>query len=90
MVHTKERIEILSGTVGEFVTEYLSENGRHNQIIGELFINKSIQFIGLYKIWGSGLLFITNPRALFISSRWGSTGADNFNENTGSTIVNVI
>ena len=28
-------IEILYGTVGEFVTEYLSENGRRNRIIGE-------------------------------------------------------
>ena len=52
-VYPTERVEIPDGTVGEFFTEYLSENGRRNQIIGELYINGSVQFIGLSKIWGS-------------------------------------
>ena len=33
-VHTYALIEIPTVTVGEFVTEYISENGRRNQIIG--------------------------------------------------------
>ena len=86
-MHPTACIEIPAGTVGEFVTEYFSENGRRNRIIGELSINGSVQFIRLSKIWGSILTFIPNPRDPDISSRWGSTGPANSNENTGSNIV---
>ena len=55
-VHPKSHVEIPDETVGEFVTEYLSENGRRNHIIGELLINRGVQFIGLSQIWGSRLL----------------------------------
>ena len=42
-LHPYARIEIKSGTVGEFVTEYFSENGRRNEIIGAISINGSVQ-----------------------------------------------
>ena len=89
-VHPTARIDIPAGTVGFFFTEYFSENGQRNCIIGELSINISIQFIGLSKIWGSGFPFIPSPRAPDISSGWGSTGDANSNGNPGFTIVTGI
>ena len=38
-------IEIPAGTVGEFITEYLSENRLQNQIIGELSTKGIVQLI---------------------------------------------
>ena len=49
-VHPYARIEILDGTVGEFSTDYISENGRRNKVIGKISINGSVQFIGLSQI----------------------------------------
>ena len=60
-VHPKARIEVPAGTVEEFVTNYLAENGRQIEIIGEIHINNSIQFLGFSdQAWGSGLPFISN------------------------------
>ena len=41
-VHPTAQLEVVTGTVGEFVTNYVSENGRRNQIIGKLSVNDSI------------------------------------------------
>ena len=49
--------------MGDFVTEYLSKNGRRNHIIGEFPINESVQLVGLSEIWGSGLMYIPNLMA---------------------------
>ena len=35
------RVEVPDGTVGEFVTDYLTENGRQTLIIGQLSVNDS-------------------------------------------------
>ena len=43
-----------------FFTEYLSKNERRNKIIGELWINVSVHFIGRSQIWGRGLPYIVN------------------------------
>ena len=78
--YLKVRVEILDGTFGDFVTEYLSGNWQKNHIIGELSINGSVQFIGLSQIWGSGFLYIVNLQAHFEATGWGSS----FNGNPGS------
>ena len=49
-VHLTAHIEIPDGSFGEFVTKYLSVNGRLNQIIGELSINCIIKFIRISEI----------------------------------------
>ena len=87
-MHLYAHIDIPAGNVGEFVTEYFSENGQHNRIIGELSINGSVQFIGISDIWGSVLPFIPNPRAPDISSGWGSNVSSSSNGNTGSSNIN--
>ena len=86
-VHPYARIYILVGNVGEFVTGYFSENGRRKQINGEFFINGSVQFIGIYDTWGSGLPFIPNPRDPESFSGWGITGAESSNVNPGFSTV---
>ena len=86
-VHPYARIELPDGTVWGFVTDYISENGRRNQIIGGLFINGSVQFIGMYEIWGNGLNFISYPRASDCLSRWDSSDAARYNANPGSSTV---
>ena len=58
--HPEARVDIPVVTVGEFATEHLSENKRHNQITGEFLINGSVQFIGLSDIWGCRIPYIPN------------------------------
>ena len=61
-VYPAASIEILSRTTGDFVIKYRSDNWRRNQIIGEIYINDSIQFIGISEMWGSELPYIANYR----------------------------
>ena len=82
-VHSIARMDIPDGTNGEFVTDYLSENGRHDQIIGELFTNGNVQFIGLSKIWGSGVLYIFNIRAHVETKGWCISVVTSYNGNPG-------
>ena len=82
-VHRTARVDILSRNVGWFVTDYLSENGRHGQTIGELFINGNVQFIGLSQIWGSGVLYIFNIRAHVETKGWCSSVVTSSNDNPG-------
>ena len=43
-VHPTAQVEVTTGTVGKFVTDYLSENGLRTQIIGKISVNNSVQF----------------------------------------------
>ena len=56
------RIDILTGTVGEFITKLLTADGKSNRIIGEISANGSVQFIGLPEILGSGFPYNSNSR----------------------------
>ena len=46
--HPTARVELPAGTVREFVTNYLAENGRQIKIIWQISVNKIVQFLGLY------------------------------------------
>ena len=60
-VHPTAQVEFPAGTVGEFVTNYLAENRYIIQIIGQLFINDSIQFLGVpAQAWLHGFIFLCN------------------------------
>ena len=41
-----EHLDVTTGTVGSFLTEYLAKNGRIIEITGQLSINDSVQFLG--------------------------------------------
>ena len=60
-LHPTVQVEVAAGTVGEFVTDYLSENERRIQIIGKFSVNYSVQILGApTQAWGSELPFIFN------------------------------
>ena len=61
-VHPTAQIEVIAGTIREFVTNYLAENGRRIQIIGGKSINNSVQFFGVTNHnEGSGLHLFLKP-----------------------------
>ena len=60
-VHPTARVEVTTGTVGEFVTNYLAENGCRIQIIRQMSINNSVKRLGVPDQGGvSGFPFICN------------------------------
>ena len=94
-VHPKACVEILAGSVRQFVTEYLAENGRQIQIIGELCINGNVQFLGLSdQAWRSGLWYTANILAMVEATGWGRFNDSNqiqgvcFNDD--NSITNVL
>ena len=60
-------VEIPDGTFREFVTKYLAENGRWIQIIGELYVNGSVQFFIFWPILGKRVAVYLQPTG----SNWG-------------------
>ena len=60
-VHYSALLKFPAGTIGEFVTDNLAENGSRIDIIGQLYVNDSVQFLGFTdQSGGSGWLFIYN------------------------------
>ena len=60
-VHPTARVEIPDGTVGDFFTNYIAENGCQIGIISKIYVNDSVQFLRLSnQSWVIGLLFIAN------------------------------
>ena len=51
-VHLTSQLEIANGTVGEFITNYLTSDRCRNGITGEVSINGSVQLLGLPDVWG--------------------------------------
>ena len=66
-MHPSARIEIPDVTIGEFITKYLSANGRRNRISEEISINSSVKLIIITVIWG---IELTQPIRLTVI--WGS------------------
>ena len=70
-VHPTARVEVISGNVRKFVTNYLAENGRIIQTIGQLSINDSVQFWGvLVQSWVRGFPFLSNLKAPAEDTVW--------------------
>ena len=93
-VNTTSFVDIPAGTSGEFVTDYLAENGRQIRIIGELTIKGSIQFLVLYdQVWVIGLLYISNLWSQVEATGWVSSNNSNLiwgvNSNDANSINNV-
>ena len=77
-VHPTAQVEVTAGTVGEFETDYLAENGRRIQIIGQISVNDSVQFLGVpNQGGGSGLALICNLQAHVEATGWGSGNYSN-------------
>ena len=79
-VHPTAQEEFIAGTFREFLIDYLAENGRRIQIIGQLSINDSIQFLGvLDQSQGRGLPFPCNLQSSSEATGWGSGHTSNQN-----------
>ena len=60
-IHLTAQVEVGAGTVGDFTTNYLGENGRRILITRQLSINGSVQFLGIPNfVRGIGFSFIEN------------------------------
>ena len=81
-VHPKSQVQVIYGTVGEFLTDYIAKNGRIIQIIRQIPINYSVQFLGVPDNGGgSGFPFICNLQAPVEDTGWES--ANNCNQDWG-------
>ena len=79
-VHSTAQVEVVSGTMGKFTIDYLSENGRSIQIIRQLSINDSVQFLRIPDfVGGIGLSFLPNLKYPVESIVWGNGGTSNHN-----------
>ena len=80
--HTTARVEVAAGTVLQFTTNYLSENWRRIPIVVQLYINRSVQLLGIPNfVRNSVLSFIENLQDPTIPS--GCGGANTSNHNWG-------
>ena len=90
-VHPTAHIEIPAGILGEFVTDYISENGRWIAIIVQLFVNDSVQFLVLSEqAWGSGFPYIANLLDQVDTTVWDSSNNYNYNWEYVSTMPIAI
>ena len=72
-VHPTGCVEVIYGTVGDFVTNYLAENECRIHIIGQLSVNDSVYFLVVpTQAWGRGLTFLRNLQAPDKTTGWGS------------------
>ena len=46
-IRTTEQVDVSTGTVGEFTNNYLAENGHRIPIARQIYINVSVQFLGI-------------------------------------------
>ena len=84
-VHPTVQVEVNSRTVGDFVTNYLAENGRRIKIIGQLYTNDSVQFLGFpVQSCGTVMPFIYTLQAPCELIGWGI--ANNYNQKWGGNI----
>ena len=46
-VHPTAQVDVGAGVVGQFLPNYLSENGRTIPILGQIFFNGSVALLGI-------------------------------------------
>ena len=78
--HPIAQVYVGGGTVGQFLTDYLSENGRRITILGQISINGSVKLLGIpdFNIT-SGPMFIENLQAPHSTTFWVDSGTSNQN-----------
>ena len=83
--HTTAQIYDVAETVGQFLTQNLSENGRRISFIDQISINGSVEILGIpAEAWECGFTFIDNIQAPTVTSGWG--GVDTSNQNWRFTL----
>ena len=54
--------------------DYFSTDGRRIRIIGQYYVNGSVQLNGVLEVWISSLLYISNATITDTNRGWGWTG----------------
>ena len=62
--HPTAQVEITPANDGEFITDYLTTDGRRIRIIGQYSVNGSVQFTDFPEVWGIILLYMSNATIL--------------------------
>ena len=74
------QLEVGDVTMGKFIKNFIYENRRRISIIVQLYINGSVQLLGIPTfVINSGLSFIKNLQAPTVISGWGGTNTPNQN-----------
>ena len=78
--HPIAQVYVSAGTMGQFSTNCLAENGRRIPILGQIPINGSVKFLGIFNFHRtSGPIFIENIRAPHDTPGWVHGGNSNQN-----------
>ena len=91
-VHPTAQVDIGAGTVGQFSSHYLAENGRIIPILGQISINGSVIFLGIPNLHRtSEPMFTENLLASHDTTGWGDGGTSiqNWPVLPGGTYSNV-
>ena len=79
-IHPTAQVEVTTGTMGQFNTNHLAENGRIIPNIGKLSINGSVQILGIPDfVRNSTFSFIGNLQSPSMTTVWGHADTPNKN-----------
>ena len=79
-VHPTAQIDVVAETVGQFLTQYFSVNGRRIPIIGQISINRIVKILCIpADTWGCEITFIENIQASTLTHGWGGANTSNKN-----------
>ena len=79
-VHPTEQIVVGVETVGQFTTQYFSENGRIIPVSRQTSVNISVELLGiLADAWGCGFQFLENALVVTVPRGWGDNDTSNQN-----------
>ena len=79
-IHPTAWLEVGTGTVREFTTNHLAENGCIISIIDKISINRSVQILGIPNfVRNSGLSFIEKLKDPTVPNSWGHANTTNQN-----------
>ena len=74
------QIDVRAGTVGQFMTQYLDENGLTIPVIGQISISRSVKLSGIpADAWGGVFLFIQIGQDPTVPSGWEDANTSNQN-----------
>ena len=80
-VHPTAQLDVSAGVIGQFLSDYLAENGRRIPILGQISINGSVEYLGIPDFHRTSEPF-WDDNILAPSSSWGYGGTTT-NKNRG-------
>ena len=79
-VHPTAQLDVSAGVIGQFLSDYLAENGRRIPILGQICINGSVELLGIPNFHRtSDPMYTENLLAPHDTTGWGDGGNPNQN-----------